>query len=737
LAGLAVAIAHLFLPATFDFTEYTLIGALVCVLVFPLLSTLYRVAKHRARLKTGSNSSVESRDRYERLYGAILMAIVAVALFESLSVFLFPFHQLIYERELGWSLAAIGALAIVAFAGADKLLRALGGSAGKIALLGIGILGLFLPMLVILLVADFLVFSPPSADWNSWLLTLALVALALVVVTIILGAVTLSFTLKDLLKLVVLLAVCCGLFVTTVITHSIASTQKERFEETLHQSLYALAYPQDEHGQDAQEAGREQTHSLEKDVATFVEATVTNPGPKLKALNDYLFWLLSEPEQGYFDHAEESASGDDSTPDLWNVELPYYRSGLLQTLVELVRDVSATVNVEDLSELNEAIALADALDQTEFEDDVRQFALRFELEGLVSRLDSVRAVLLSSSLYMDELGADVQSVALDEAPSVPVGLILALFESAFASDGSSSLNQRAILDDYFDNVDRYLFQSHFDCFESPQEPACGHLAFPTQYPLLSEFASVRFIEVGLNDIETFVAEARSELSIAANYSRSLYPAMYATPDAQQAHITGLVVKGAYLLMFTALLWFLMWLTVDVNQTSIHGLYRDRLASAFLVGEDADGDIAIEKDLDLDEIACREAGSTAPYHLINVALNLQGSSDISIRDRKSDFFIFSKRFTGGQRTGYCRSESMNYVFPQMGLATAMAISAAAASPNMGRSTSPALVAIMTLLNVRLGYWIPNPGRLEQWLDKHKGEGDKKGASNTYHRRMLML
>ena len=51
---------------------------------------------------------------------------------------------------------------------------------------------------------------------------------------------------------------------------------------------------------------------------------------------------------------------------------------------------------------------------------------------------------------------------------------------------------------------------------------------------------------------------------------------------------------------------------------------------------------------------------------------------------------------------------------MNLATAMAISAAAASPNMGTGTNPLLVWFMVLLNVRLGYWLPNPGLLEEKL-----------------------
>ena len=177
--------------------------------------------------------------------------------------------------------------------------------------------------------------------------------------------------------------------------------------------------------------------------------------------------------------------------------------------------------------------------------------------------------------------------------------------------------------------------------------------------------------------------------------------------------------AAYFVLAIALeLWFFGWLTVDVNQTSIHALYRDRLASAFLVGLNARGQVDIEEDIPLGELSCHATGSVAPYHLINVTLNLQGSGDLNLRDRQSDFFIFSKKFIGGERTGYCRSASMEQVFPQIDLASAMAISAAAASPNMGRATSPALVAFMTLMNARLGVWIPNPGLLEDYIAGRK-------------------
>ena len=44
-----------------------------------------------------------------------------------------------------------------------------------------------------------------------------------------------------------------------------------------------------------------------------------------------------------------------------------------------------------------------------------------------------------------------------------------------------------------------------------------------------------------------------------------------------------------------------------------------------------------------------------------------------------------------------------------LGTAMAISGAAASPNMGYHSSPVLTFILTLFNARLGWWLGNPGK----------------------------
>ena len=44
-------------------------------------------------------------------------------------------------------------------------------------------------------------------------------------------------------------------------------------------------------------------------------------------------------------------------------------------------------------------------------------------------------------------------------------------------------------------------------------------------------------------------------------------------------------------------------------------------------------------------------STAPYHLINAALNLPSSDIAELRGRDCDFFLFSKHYCGSPVLGY--------------------------------------------------------------------------------------
>ena len=163
-----------------------------------------------------------------------------------------------------------------------------------------------------------------------------------------------------------------------------------------------------------------------------------------------------------------------------------------------------------------------------------------------------------------------------------------------------------------------------------------------------------------------------------------------------------------------LLWIYNYLFINVNRISLHPFYRDRLSRTFLLQPDSDG-VESADSLRLSEL--NRPGTTAPYHLINTALNLQGSNDPQLRQRKTVPFVLSKRFCGSEYTGYCDTESMEHLDTNLDLGTAMAVSAAAGGPMMGVHTVRSLAFILTLLNVRLGYWLPHPQRVGRttWLD----------------------
>jgi hypothetical protein len=157
--------------------------------------------------------------------------------------------------------------------------------------------------------------------------------------------------------------------------------------------------------------------------------------------------------------------------------------------------------------------------------------------------------------------------------------------------------------------------------------------------------------------------------------------------------------GAFLVLL------LNWIFVNVNFTSLHGFYRDQLTRGFLFEASEQGRYESGKLVKMS--ALNRPGSAAPYHLVNVPLNLQGSDDANLRGRDADFFLISRHWTGGERTGYVRTEDMESADGHLDLGTAIAISGAAASPNAGAVAIRPLVFVLTMLNLRLDYWLPNP------------------------------
>lgn len=102
----------------------------------------------------------------------------------------------------------------------------------------------------------------------------------------------------------------------------------------------------------------------------------------------------------------------------------------------------------------------------------------------------------------------------------------------------------------------------------------------------------------------------------------------------------------------------------------------------------------------------------PFPIFNCALNLGGSSDLALHTRHSASFSLTPLRCGADRPriGYAPTNLGRREFAGgVMLGQAVAISGAAASPNMGYNTSPLVAFLLTMFNVRLGWWFPNPGR----------------------------
>ncbi len=106
----------------------------------------------------------------------------------------------------------------------------------------------------------------------------------------------------------------------------------------------------------------------------------------------------------------------------------------------------------------------------------------------------------------------------------------------------------------------------------------------------------------------------------------------------------------------------------------------------------------------------------PYPLINTTLNLVAGQELAWQDRQGESFTFTPLFCGSRDTWYRRLDDRSD--PYLTLGQAVAISGAAADPNMGTHQSAPLRALMTVFNARLGWWIQNP-RHDDWVGQGPG------------------
>ena len=151
--------------------------------------------------------------------------------------------------------------------------------------------------------------------------------------------------------------------------------------------------------------------------------------------------------------------------------------------------------------------------------------------------------------------------------------------------------------------------------------------------------------------------------------------------------------------------------ISVNDFSLHGMYRKRLARTFLgtsrapearhpnpfTGFDDEDDLPIARDRGSRATAARRQRDAEPGRAddaghAGAALGVVHDDARCIADRRGASVTARRMPTPAAS----RSPS------------AITLSGAAVSPNMGAASKPALTFLLTLFNARLGAWLANPG-----------------------------
>ncbi|PYS02555.1 MAG: hypothetical protein DMG12_13875 [Acidobacteria bacterium] len=173
-----------------------------------------------------------------------------------------------------------------------------------------------------------------------------------------------------------------------------------------------------------------------------------------------------------------------------------------------------------------------------------------------------------------------------------------------------------------------------------------------------------------------------------------------------------VLFAGFVLLFAG---GLLGLFIDMNKFTLHYYYRNRFSRAYLrasrnLKKDGKSTLNLFTDFDpADNFPMSELQGQLPLHVINIALNLTGSTKLEWQERKAESFTISPLHCGSYWLGYRKSEEYGGPVGGITLASAVAISGAAVSPDMGyMMSSPVVRLLMALFNIRLGRWMGNPG-----------------------------
>ncbi len=255
----------------------------------------------------------------------------------------------------------------------------------------------------------------------------------------------------------------------------------------------------------------------------------------------------------------------------------------------------------------------------------------------------------------------------------------------------------------------YHLDKWFDCWSSSQKMSLGGvLAWLVNFAT-AKFGQSKISSESTNFFPALLSKLAPYLAIAAILVSTGYLSYTLYKSANFCSwVIGLLVTVG----------LLSW-RLDINLFSLHNFYRNRLTRCYLGASNPDR----EKDVcpftgfaESDDITLAELKGQKPIPIINTALNISDGSHLAWQQRKAAAFAFTPYYSGfsleDNKEAWIKTECYdNYTAEKEGpkLGSLIATSGAAASPNMGYHTNPAMGFIMTIFNARLGRWFSNPSK----------------------------
>lgn len=268
----------------------------------------------------------------------------------------------------------------------------------------------------------------------------------------------------------------------------------------------------------------------------------------------------------------------------------------------------------------------------------------------------------------------------------------------------------------------------------PQQDSATAMATSVPAPVTLQISATATGAQGISvDVKKMSKVPPAAVTAALHTERALLMQERLASDESQADFIARIEAMFLLLLGASAIVLYLPRRVDVNEFSMQNFYKNRLVRCYLgathgrerkpsrvTGFDPNDDFLLR-----DLVA--EKSYFGPYALVNSCINLNQGVELAKQERKGSAFLFSPLYVGYDvpRTsantndeaqesntlhpnGYRPTEGFSHP-DGFQIGTCMGISGAAASPNDGAATSGPLAFLMTILCVRMAWWVGNPRR----------------------------